>query len=213
MKTTCTICLVLFFFITAVSQHKHHDAKTEMQPDGYGRVEFANSGARSAQRYFLAGLSLLHDFEYEAAADAFRRAEVTDPGFAMAYWGEAMTYNHPIWMQQDLSAARAALSKLAPTAAERLAKAKTEREQGYLNAIEILYGNGSKEDRDFRYESAMADLHARFPDDVDAAAFYGLAILGTAHAGRDIPTYMRAAGVLEEAWIGHREHPGVLHYL
>ena len=59
----------------------------------------------------------------------------------------------------------------------------------------------------------MAKLYARFPDDVDAAAFYGLAILGTAHAGRDIPTYMRAARVLEEAWIDHRDHPGVVHYL
>lgn len=59
----------------------------------------------------------------------------------------------------------------------------------------------------------MAKLYARYPDDVDAAAFYGLAILGTAHAGRDIPTYMRAAGVLEEAWMNHRDHPGLVHYL
>src|SRR5437764_11193525 len=59
----------------------------------------------------------------------------------------------------------------------------------------------------------MAALHAKYPLDVDASAFYGLAILGTAHAGRDIATYMRAAGVLEEAWIGHREHPGLVHYL
>ena len=131
----------------------------------------------------------------------------------MAYWGEAMTFNHPIWMQQDRTAARAALAKLAPTAAERRAKAPTDREKAYLDAVEVLYGDGDKQERDFRYEAAMAELHARFPDDVDAAAFYGLSILGTAHAGRDIPTYMRAAGVLEEAWMDHREHPGLVHYL
>jgi hypothetical protein len=59
----------------------------------------------------------------------------------------------------------------------------------------------------------MASVHTRYPDDVDASAFYGLAILGTAHAGRDVATYMRAAGVLEEAWIDHQEHPGLVHYL
>lgn len=180
---------------------------------GYGRVDFANSGAASAQADFLEGLALLHDFEYPAAAAAFRRAEAVDPGFAMAYWGEAMTFNHPIWMQQDLKAAQAALNKLAPTPAARRARAKTDREKEYLDTIEILYGDGSKEERDFRYEDAMARLHGRYPDDVDATAFYGLAILGTAHAGRDVPTYMRAAGVLEEAWINHRDHPGLVHYL
>lgn len=180
---------------------------------GYGHVDFANSGAAAAQADFLDGLALLHDFEYPEAAAAFRRAQAADPGFALAYWGEAMTFNHPIWMRQDREAARAALEKLAPTAAERRAKAKTEREKAYLDVVEVLYGEGSKEERDVRYEEAMAKLHARFPDDVDAAAFYGLAILGTAHAGRDLPTYMRAAGVLEEAWANHQDHPGLVHYL
>ena len=78
----------------------------------YGQVEFANSGAPKAQADFLAGLALLHDFEYESAAAAFRRAEAADPNFAMAYWGEAMTFNHPVWMQQDLKSARAALRGL-----------------------------------------------------------------------------------------------------
>jgi len=181
--------------------------------EGYGHVSFANSGTPAAQADFSQGLALLHDFEYPAAAAAFRRAQSTEPGFAMAYWGEAMTFNHPLWAQQDLAAARVALNKLAPTAGERRAKAKTDREKAYLDAVELLYGEGSKIERDFRYEAAMAKLHERYPDDVDAAAFYALSTLGTAHAGRDIPTYMRAAGVLEEAWIGHQEHPGLVHYL
>jgi len=179
----------------------------------YGHVEFANSGAPTAQGDFLDGLALLHDFEYDPAAAAFRRAESADPDFAMAYWGEAMTFNHPVWMQQDLKSARAALNKLAPSSAMRRSKAQTEREKAYLGAIEILYGEGTKEDRDVRYEDAMAKLHARYPDDVDATAFYALSILGSAHAGRDVATYMRSAALLEEAWISHRDHPGVLHYL
>ncbi len=182
----------------------------------FGRVAFANSGAPAAQSDFLAGLALLHDFEYPAAAEAFQRAQAIDPGFALAYWGEAMTYNHPVWMQQDAAAAHAALARLAATPAGRRSKAPTAREQGYLDAVEILYDDAAhpaKAARDALYAEAMARLHAEFPDDVDATAFYGLALLGTAHAGRDVPTYMRAAGLLEEAWETHREHPGVLHYL
>ena len=29
-------------------------------------------------------------------------AWLADPKLAMAYWGEAMTYTHPVWQQQDL---------------------------------------------------------------------------------------------------------------
>jgi tetratricopeptide (TPR) repeat protein len=210
MKTLALACVIMCLGITQTFSQKKAAASSS---EGYGQVEFANTGARAAQADFLAGLALLHDFEYPAAADAFRRAEALDPGFVMAYWGEAMTFNHPIWMQQDPAAGRAALAKLGPTSAERLAKAKTERERAYLNTVEILYGDGTKFERDFRYEDAMAKVHSSYPDDVDAAAFYGLAILGTAHAGRDIATYMRAASVLEEAWIGHHDHPGLVHYL
>ena len=189
-------------------------AGTPVSKDGgYGQVVFPNSGSGAVQKDFLDGVALLHDFEYPSAAAAFRRAQAADPGFAMAYWGEAMTFNHPVWMQQDLQAGRAALNKLAPTSAERRAKAKTDREKEYLDAVEVLYGNGTKPERDFRYLEAMAKLHARYPDDVDATAFYGLAILGTAHEGRNVAIYMKAAGVLEEAWKNHQDHPGLLHYL
>ena len=80
-----------------------------------GQVAFANSGAAEAQAPFLRGLALLHNFEYESSAEAFQEAQKADPGFAMAYWGEAMTYNHAVWMEQDAPAARAVLARLAPT--------------------------------------------------------------------------------------------------
>jgi tetratricopeptide (TPR) repeat protein len=131
----------------------------------------------------------------------------------MAYWGEAMTFNHPVWMQQNPAAARDVLEKLGASPTERRAKARTDREKEYLAAVEILYGDGSKLERDLHYEQAMATVHEHFPDDVEASAFYGLAILGTAHAGRDTAIYMRAARILEESWLDHREHPGLVHYL
>jgi hypothetical protein len=178
-----------------------------------GEVSFANSGSPAAQEPFLRGLALLHNFEYPSAAEQFRKAQTIDPDFAMAFWGEAMTYNHPIWMMQDLAAARAVLGRLDATREARLAKAKTERERDYLRTLEVLYGDGTKDERDFHYSDAMAALHQRYPDDVDATAFYALSLLGTAHHGRDFATYMRSAALLEEVFPTHPRHPGVLHYL
>ena len=131
----------------------------------------------------------------------------------MAYWGEAMTYNHPVWMEQDRAAALAVLARLGPTPEARLAKAPTEREKDYLRAIEILYGDGPKNERDFRYADAMAQLHAKYPNDVDASAFYALSLLGTAHNGRDERIYMRAAAILLPLFYKNPSHPGVAHYL
>src|SRR6266446_4584307 len=178
-----------------------------------GVISFANSGSPAAQADFLTGLAQLHNFQYPQAAEAFQRAESLDPGFAMAYWGEAMTYNHAVWQQQDLAAARAALAKLGATAESRAAKAETPREKAYLHAVEILFGEGDKYDRDRRYALAMEQLHATYPDDIDANCFYALALLGTSHAGRDVPTYMRAAALMEEAFEQHPQHPGAAHYL
>ncbi len=178
-----------------------------------GEVSFSNSGAPAAQSDFLHALAQLHNFEYDDASVHFRRAEEIDPSFVMAYWGEAMTKNHGVWHDQNLHAAREVLQKLAPTPGARQAKAATPREKQYLSTIEVLYGEGSKEDRDQKYVGAMADLHKNFPDDVDATAFYAVAILSSAENGRDFATYMRAAALLEEVFPAHPHHPGVVHYL
>lgn len=178
-----------------------------------GVVSFPNSGAKAAQRDFLLGLAHLHNFEYGSAAEAFQRAQKTDPSFAMAYWGEAMTHNHPLWAQQDRNAARAVLLRLGETPQQRRAKAKTEREQAYLDALEVLYGEGSKLERDRRYAEAMRTLHERFPNDIDATCFYALSLMGTSHEGRYLPSYMKAAALMTEVFHAHPKHPGAAHYL
>src|SRR6266404_4674351 len=76
------------------------------QRDRLGTISFPNSGARAAQRPFIRGVLLLHSFEYDDAAAAFREAQRLDPGFALAYWGEAMTLTHPVWNDQSLDSAR-----------------------------------------------------------------------------------------------------------
>jgi tetratricopeptide (TPR) repeat protein len=178
-----------------------------------GTVSFPNSGAEEAQTAFLRGLALLHNFEYGTAGAAFREAQESDPDFAMAYWGEAMTYNHPIWLEQDSTRARETLERLGPDAEARAAKAGTEREGDYLAALEVLYGSGTKEERDFAYRDAMRGVYEKWPGDPEAATFYALSILGTAHSGRDFATYMQAAAIVEEVFDENPDHPGAAHYL
>jgi hypothetical protein len=60
-------------------------------------------------------------------------AQQIDPGFAMAYWGEAMTFNHAVWMEQDLSAARKALART-PERTAAAAKSGDERKAAEIRA-------------------------------------------------------------------------------
>jgi hypothetical protein len=45
---------------------------------------------------FDRALALLHNFWYVRSLERFEEVSKTDPGCAMAYWGAAMTYNHPV---------------------------------------------------------------------------------------------------------------------
>src|SRR6266545_4576774 len=178
-----------------------------------GRIDFPTSGSAEAQKRFLRGALLLHSFEFDDAAEEFREARKIEPGFAMACWGEAMTFNHPLWMEQDAGSARKALDRLAPSPEARLAKAPTEREKMYLSAVETLYGKGNKAENDRAYAEAMRRLHQKFPEDENAAAFYALALLGATEGKRDFPTYMKAAAIAEEVFAKNPLHPGAVHYL
>src|SRR5882672_12025390 len=108
-----------------------------------GKITFPNSGSASAQQPFIRGVLLLHSFEYDDAIESFRQAQRADPGFALAYWGEALAYNQPLWYNENVDKARAALARLAPSRDARQARAPTAREKGYLDAVERLFGDGT----------------------------------------------------------------------
>jgi tetratricopeptide (TPR) repeat protein len=181
-----------------------------------GTINFPNSGSPAAQPYFIEGVKFLHSFEWEDAADRFRKAQQADPGFALAYWGEALSYTggHHYPMQQDMSSARKALVKLAATRAERLAKAPTERERGYLNAVEVLYGEGDGQERAQRYATAMGMLSERFPDDDEAATLHALALMRTARRGQEsVRVDMQAGAIALRVFRRNGNHPGAVHYI
>jgi tetratricopeptide (TPR) repeat protein len=185
----------------------------------------AQSPAEAAVRR---GVAALHAFEYEDANDAFQEARRLEPGLAIAYWGEAMTLHQSLWGHEDVDAGRAALARLASDAPARRAKGRTPREQGLLDAVDRLFGDGDTATRRRLYADAMGRLHAADPSDPDVASFYALALLGTmsrgligasdAHEGHSqalagSDTQQRVAAILSRVLQSHPQHPGALHYL
>jgi tetratricopeptide (TPR) repeat protein len=185
----------------------------EAQEPRLGSVTFPTSASGGAQEHFIEGVLWLHSFEYDAAAKAFRKAQELDPDFALAYWGESMTYNHSLWQERDRDAAVAVLARLGSTPAERRTKAPTEREKMFMDAVEALWAEGPKAERDTAYYLAMGDLATAYPDDPEAQAFYALSILGLSQAVRVFPSYMRAAAIADELLRQYPDHPGAAHYL
>ncbi len=183
--------------------------------DDLGTIQFPNSGSETAQEAFLTGVKALHSFQFDEARFAFEEAQEIDPSFALAYWGQAMSDNHPLWAQQDGEAALAALTRLAPTFEGRLAKAPTEKEKAYLTAIEILYFSpGDKLIRDQAYSDYMASMQERWPDDHEIAIFHSLSLLGLMRPGdRGYRRQARAAAIALEVFKENPNHPGAAHFV
>lgn len=189
-------------------------AVARAQAPQLGHIAFPTSATGAAQAAFVRGVLYLHNFEYDEAILAFREAQKTAPDFAMAYWGEALSYSQPLWYSENLPRAREVLMRLAPTASARAAKAPTAREKGYLDAVEQLLGAG---DRLARYRACadrLAALAAQFPDDDEARLFQALTLLGTIPEGARNPSVSMQAGGLAAAVLKKNpQHPGAAHYV
>jgi len=198
--------------IAALPQEKPpaHSSKPE---EGFGRVHMDISCSAKVATDFDRALALLHNFWYVRALEQFNKISKNDPGCAMAYWGAAMTYNHPFWDPPSPSDEAAAwtLVQQGLTASEASA-----REKLYLAAVAALYkdaGAGTKPARDQDYRDAMARAYAQYPDD-ETALFYGLSILGAiAEGSKGFEGQGEAAKLFEAVYARHPDHPGVLHYL
>ena len=122
MHTPSRICFCILSVLMALSSCKENVSTAE---DHLGEIKFDATGKAEAKPVFTRGMLLLHSFEYADAAEAFQEVRKIDPDFVMAYWGEAMTHNHPLWQEQDYDTGNEILNALAPTPEDRIAKAKT----------------------------------------------------------------------------------------
>ena len=161
-------------------------AETQAEPlpplwDDLGDFTFPVTTANAqAQAYFDQGIKLTYGFNHAEAARAFRAGQRLDPGCAMCYWGEAMVLgpniNAPM-LPEAVEPAFAAIAK-----AQALAKNVSAKEQALIAAMATRYSIDPAADRaklDWAYSEAMAEVAARYPDDVGVQTLYAEAIMDT----------------------------------
>lgn len=217
-RLSCLWFILMAILVTGIPQTSLGETDPDLNSSSgtaslgrLGSIEFPASGSAEAQPHFLRGVAALHSFWYEEAIDAFRRSTAIDPDFAMGYWGEAMAHNHPIWDEENREAARAALGNIHDSVS------LTERERQYLQAVNTLFGEGQKLDRDRAYASQMERLAGEYPEDLEATCFYALSLLGLATHFDQEPKlqekYRVQAGALTLGVYGvNPNHPCAAHY-
>ena len=211
---------------------RHVECATVPEPGDLraaGKVEFPISCTPSVQSEFSRGVALLHSFFYEEARRVFTSVAERDPKCAMAQWGIAMTWWHPIWTPprpDEMSAGKAAIEKAMAL------NAGTDRERGFITALNVYYntressnagaigqschGPVGPRDRVIAYEKAMHQLRDKYPDEFEVQAFYAFAVLAAGYAMPNDTTLskqLEAAALLEKLWKQNPNHPGVVHYL
>jgi tetratricopeptide (TPR) repeat protein len=194
-----------------------------------GTVDFPVSCAPAVRAEFVRGVALLHSFFYEEARRIFTDVATKDPACAMAQWGIAMTWWHPIWTpptSDEMSAGKAAANKAMEM------KAGTDRERQFITALNAYYstpdgpttgevgqschGPVGPRDRVVAYEKAMRRLRDRYPGDFETQTFYALAVLAVGYANptdTTLSNQLEAARILEKLWKKNPQHPGAAHYL
>jgi tetratricopeptide (TPR) repeat protein len=194
-----------------------------------GKVDFPISCTPAVQSEFARGVALLHSFFYEEARRIFTSVAEQDPKCAMAQWGIAMTWWHPIWTpptSDEMSAGKAAIAKAMGM------PAGTDRERGFITALNVYYntpdsstagavgqschGPVGPRDRVIAYEKAMRQLRDKYPDDFEAQTFYAFAILAVGYAtptDTALSKQLQAGAMLEKLWKSNPNHPGAVHYL
>jgi tetratricopeptide (TPR) repeat protein len=195
-----------------------------------GTVEFPTSCDPAVQKEFERGLALLHSFFYDEARRVFESVAAKDPECAMAHWGIAMTHYHPIWVAPDSAALGAGQAAVTRALA---AKKTSAREEAYVRAVEAYYtglddpdpnaevapschgpGLADPKGRAACFKREMEKTAAAYPEDVNASAFYALALLATAPPGDPaLANQKQAAAILEKWYEAKRNHPGLAHYL
>ena len=186
---------------------------TTTSADVVGSVRFETSCDDSVTAKFDSAVATLHSFEFEEARGMFESIAYEDPACAMAAWGAAMTYYHPLWAPPTEDELRAGLE-----AVERGRRLEaTEREKLYIEAIGAFFDDAERADhreRAIRYEKAMAEVHGQNPDDREAEIFYALAILSNADpTDKTYTVQERTGGMLEPLFVEMPSHPGLAHYI
>jgi tetratricopeptide (TPR) repeat protein len=198
--------------IAAQTDHHHMDEG----PAGNGRIQFATRCGAAAQPVLEQGVALLHSFWYEASVAAFEEAARLDRACPFAPWGQAMSRLHPLWTPPTSEEGRAGLA--AAELAVHLSPAGS-RELDYASAILeffVVFRDKGYRSGIFAWESAMAGVQARNPDDDEARIFHALSLIAAGQQDPTDTTYARqreAASLLDPLIARYPQHPGLAHYM
>src|SRR5438876_651859 len=183
LKTAlCILPILGASWVVRAGEHEHP------APERLGTVEFPVSCSGDVQKRFERGVALLHSFAYSAAEKVFNEVIKADPNCAMAHWGIAMTYFHPLWPpplpEETVARGREEIER-----ARQLGGPDRERE--FIEALSFIYANDSV-----------------------CQIFYALALIAVApptdatHAKQK-----EAVAILEPLFKKYPQHPGIPHYL
>jgi len=207
--------IVLISLLSACSPTGYKAPADDANPiqSTLGEISIDISCTAEATAKFQEGLLFLHSFQFDDAAEKFAEAQNIDKNCAMAYWGQAMSENHPLWREQDKTEAIEILERLGEDQAQQRSKFQTEFEKDMFDAICVLYGDGTKKENDKAYAEYMKGLHEKYPDNHEIQAFYALSLLGSVEDGRDETLYGKGAKIAQSIIAENPNHPGALHYL
>ena len=220
MKKICLWGLVVLLSSLAgvALAHENHPKAQASGPaniygDQLGTVILPFSCNETASKSAERGLALLHHMTYVGARAAFTEAVETDPDSAIGYWGQSMSYIHPLWSDPPDEAEFARGKALASEAAKR---ARNKQERAYIATLESYYAqkrNISEKVNLAAYAEAWRKVYEQFPKDIEAASFYALANLATVDPGdKSYSKQKQSARITKQVLESVPDHPGAHHY-
>ena len=179
----------------------------------FGELKFSLSCNYETREVFDLAVALLHSFQYNEAEKTFVKVIDADPNCPMAYWGVAMSIYHAAWFPPSNEELAKGFEVL------KIAKelSMDDKQRDYINAIDAFYTDWETIDhntRAKRFEDKMAQMHTNYPDDIEAAIFYSLALFSTRdRVGKEYINERKAGKILEDLFAENPNHPGIAHYI
>lgn len=208
-------CIVLLPLIAGLGVMIPTSIARASDVERFGTVNFPVGCAPSASVTMEQAVAQLHHMMYANARTLFREAETADPECAIALWGIAMTYIHPLWPDRPSPEVLIIGADLAARAAA--IGGHDAREEGYIATTSAYFEYGenlSEEERLLKFESSWQALHQANPADLEAQAFFALAQLARVEPGdKSYAKQLRAGAMAEAVLLQVPDHPGAHHYI
>jgi len=175
--------------------------------------------SEKAQYFFDQGMRLTYGFNHQEALRSFKEAARLDPDCAMAYWGWALVLGPNLNLPMSAAVVPQAYDAVQMALARK--NKATAREKAYIEALAKRYSADPQADRgplDAAYAEAMKQVHARYPDDLDAATLYAAALMNLSpwnywtRDGQPLPSTPEILNTLESVMQRDSSHVGALHY-